>query len=415
MDEKEFNALVEKLETASGNKITEQVKEALKGLDVEAIKVLLDTEVATKEDLNKIFENKSFTDLQTKMEEATDAINLLKDNQNNEGDEVQSLKESIGKVIRENHDAIKALKDNRQGAVQLKAVGNITTGNNTGRVARQERDPNTIGVDRRNPFMLQLVNTSSTNAGTYYYVERTGHEGAPTMTAEGAVKPQADWDYVERSASAKKITVIVTVSKEMLDDVDGIIADVNYEIDEQIMLLSDDQILTGDGTGNNLSGVEDNATAFAAGALADTVNNASKQAVLRAGVAQVIRQLYDPTHIVLHPDDAASLDLEQGTDDHWKIAPFMSASGQSVAGVPIVTNTNVTPGDFLVGDFSKYKVKIREGLTMDVGYRGAAGDWEKNFVSFLGEMRLFGYIPENHFGAIVKGDFTSAAALLETP
>lgn len=37
---------------------------------------------------------------------------------------------------------------------------------------------------------------------------------------------------------------------------------------------------------------------------------------------------------------------------------------------------------------------------IDMGYKD--GDWQKNFVSFRGEARFFGYIPTNHFGAIVK-------------
>ena len=416
MEEKELNELVVKIESATAQKITDTVKESLKDLDTKAVNELLEKEIATKEDLDNVLKGEAFTNLETQMKEMIESVNQMKDN-NQKSEIPKSFRESITKALNDNKDAIQALKNDRNAGVQIKAVGNITVANNTtGRVIRQDRDNVATGVARRNPFVLDIVNVGTTNAGVYYYVERTGHEGAPTMVAEGAVKPNADWDYIERSASAKKTAVIVTVSKEMLDDYDAMIQDVNDEIQEQINLLLDDQLLTGDGTGTNLEGIDANATAFAAGALAGTVDSAQKLDVLRAAVAQVHRQFFTPTYCVVHPDDAASLDLtKDATTGQYILAPFTSADNMQVSGVPIITNTNVTVDDFYCGDFTKFKVKVREGLTMDVGYRGAAGDWENNFVSFLGELRTASYIPENHFGAIVKGDFTSAEALLETP
>ena len=355
------------------------------------------------------------TDVNTQLKEALQGIATLKEGGKGAGGKL-TLKQSIKAALLKNAGAIMAMKTDRNGSLQIKAVGAMTFGTNTtGRVGRQELDPETTGVARRNPFVMEIVNVGNTNAATYHYVERTNHEGGPTMTAEGAVKPQADWDYIERTATPKKIPVIVTVSKEMLADIDGITDDINNEIEEQIALVADNGLLVGDGVGTNLVGFDANATPFAAGALAGTVEDANKLDVLRAGVAQIYRQFYTPSFVVIHPDAAASMDLQKGTDGHYLLAPFTSADNMQVSGIKVITNTNVGIDDFYVGDFSKFKVKIREGLTIDVGYRGAADDWAKNFLSFLGEVRLSSYIPENNFGAIVKGDFTSATALLETP
>ena len=54
MEEKELNALVSKVEAATSQKITDEVKEALKDLDTKAVNELLGKEIATKEDLDNV-------------------------------------------------------------------------------------------------------------------------------------------------------------------------------------------------------------------------------------------------------------------------------------------------------------------------------------------------------------------------
>ena len=358
-----------------------------------------------------------FEAVKTQLAEAVEAIATMKESINSPA-KIVSLKESIREAITKNAEEIKAMKNDRNASLVLKVVGPMTfSTNTTGRVGRQEREAGSIGVTRRNPFIMEIVSVGTTNAAQYNYVERTNHEGGPTMTAEGALKPQADWDYIERSASPKKIPVIVTVSKEMLADIDGIVDDVYSEITEQINLFADAQLLTGTGVGVNLTGVEANATAFAPGAaLLNLVPSANNMDVLRAAIGQVRRQLYEPTYVICHPDISTVMDLEKsGTNGVYLLPAFTSSDNQIISGVTLITNTGMAVDDFVVGDMTKFKVKVREGLNIDVGFRGAADDWAKNFVSFLGEMRLSSYIPENYFGAIVKGDFTSARALLLKP
>ena len=96
-----------------------------------------------------------------------------------------------------------------------------------------------------------------------------------------------------------------------------------------------------------------------------------------------------------------------------KLPPFATVGGTKVKGLPIVTSSKLTQGEAYVGNFKRYKAKIRENITLDMGYRGAQGDWEKNMVSFLGEQRFFGFIRSDHYGSIVKIDFDVAKALLD--
>jgi HK97 family phage major capsid protein len=328
----------------------------------------------------------------------------------------ETFYDALKNAIISKKDEIAQLKNSSGGSVKLevnKAVVNMTFAtNSTGRIGRVEGDNTFYGIERNKPFLGDLISLGTTNARTYYWIDKTGYEGAPAMTAEGALKPVGDYNLVEQTANPKKVAFIVTISKEMLDDIDGMAQDVIAEIREQITDVMEQQWLAGDGTGDNISGILDNATPFAAGSLAGTIDEANEYDVLRAAIKQVQLNNFQPNAILLNPSDAAQMDLDKGTDGHYLLPPFSSADNTVVKGVRVVVSNYVTAGDFVVGDLTRYKGKMRENITIDMGYKD--GDWQKNFVSFRGEARFFGYIPTNHYGAIVTGDFTVAKAALET-
>jgi HK97 family phage major capsid protein len=384
--------------------------------DVDALTVKFDAFLDSAKEVN----DETIKSLKDSLKAQGEELTKMKENKNNV---VMSIADSIEKQLRETIKANKSdfekLKTEKGATMSmtLKAAGTILTSTNLtpvgNRIARTETDPNTIGFVRRNPFMLDLVSVGNTNAKVCYWVEMVNEDGTVAMTAEGSAKAQVDYDYVEASAQVRKATAYMKASKEMLDDVDNFVSDMRDDLVERIRLFVDNQILVGDGTGENLTGIAANATPFAAGALAASVDDAQETDCLRAAIAQVVRNEFYPTACVVHPDVMAKMDLTKATDGQYIIPPFKSADGLVISGVQIVSNTNVGADAFYVGDFTKYKVKVREDIDIQFGYEN--DDWTKNLITPLAEMRLVGYIPANHYGAIVDGTFTAAKAALETP
>jgi hypothetical protein len=329
--------------------------------------------------------------------------------------ENKSIAEQIKEVIEANKKDFESLKTSKGATMTftVKAAADmLISTNTTGRVARIETEAQRNRIVRRRPFVLDSVTVTRTTANTLYWVDQVNPDGTPEMTAEGATKAQIDWDYIERSVPIRKITAFTKVSKEMLEDIEGFAQDIQNELEERILLVADQEALTGSGTGDKIIGISVNATPFAAGGLADSVVTPNDTDVLRAAIAQVYRQEFIPTKIFIHPDKAAIMDLQKGTDGHYLLAPFITADGMNVRGVAVEMNTGVGINDFYVGDFSKYKFKIREDISMQLGYDG--NDWTKNMITPLAEMRGAGYISSTNYGAIVKGSFTAAKALLAT-
>jgi HK97 family phage major capsid protein len=261
--------------------------------------------------------------------------------------------------------------------------------------------------------LRQLVNLAGTASRYVVWIEQANPDpGAAGMTAEGADKTQTDFDLVERSSEVKKVTAYIKVSKEMLADIAFMRGEINMELMELVQLKLDEQILLGDGTGNNLAGIDLNATPWAAGSFAGTIPSANNTDVLRVAIAQIAQANFSANYILLNPADAAALELTKDSSGAYTYPVNMVyGAPKTIYGIPVIENNLIPAGDFYVGDFTRSNLRIREDLNVQVGY--VNDDFTKNLITILCEARAAHFVKVNHYGAFVKGDFATAKAALE--
>jgi HK97 family phage major capsid protein len=382
------------------------------GLKIDAMKNDTVSKAELIETLSKV------KDLETKGEEvATLKANLeeiaLKvldlETKGGTAEETETLKSSL----EAKKEDLARMKEKSGASVQftLKAAGTMALSTNTtGQIPQAERESGITRIVRRNPFILQLVNVGTIMSNVWEWVEQKNADGGAAMTAEGALKSQADFDLVVASANVKKVTAYIKVTKEMLDDVELMRSEIDQELTELIQLKIDDQLLNGTGATVNLVGINQNATAYAAGAFALSIPTPNNFDVLRTAINQVRVNLFEPTYIVMHPTDVTSMDLAKASDGHYVLPPFASNDGTVISGIRVVANVGVAIDSFLVGDFSKAGVRFKEGLTINVGYEN--DDFTKNLVTILAEARLVLRVKSNHYGAFVKGVLSTAKTAL---
>lgn len=392
MTPQEVDIYAKELKSYEADLRKEELTEATKGL-------------ATKEELTAELEKatKAISDLQ-------ESINELKDFQMTPKQH-KNFTDALQTILTEKADDLTKLKTNRSASVQLvvKVAGDMTLGTNIiddAQIPQAQRESGITRIVRRQPFILQLVNTGTINSNVWEWVQQVNPDGGADVTAEGAAKSQADFDLELAEAPVRKVTAYIKISKEMLDDVEAMRAEINQELTELINLKIDAEVLSGDGTGQHLTGILENATPYSAGSFAGTVVDPNNADVLRTAINQVMVNLFQPNYIVLHPSDVTALELAKGNDGHYAMPPFTSIDGTVIKGIPVVMNTGVTEGTFLVGDFTKSGVRFKEGLTINVGYEN--DDFTKNFVTILAEARLVHRVKSNHYGAFVTGDFSDA-------
>lgn len=412
----ELKSEVEKTTTEKAkSEISKEVKsieDKIKGLDQKAEKAQVDELKGTIDELKRAMDAN---------QPEIDKL-IAQKNEQPANRKVKSLGEIVAERILANHEKLINMGSGKMmisNPDQVKAAGTMTdsnvtpVGTNSIPFLLADIEPGLTRIVRRQPFLMQLCNVGVTSKPYVQWAEQANADpGAAGMTAEGSAKTQTDFDVVEKAQKVEKVTAYIKVSKEMLDDVDFIQQEINNELVELVMLKADDQIFQGNGTSPNLKGITQFAQSFSAGALANALQNVQDIDVLRAAIAQVSTGLFYPNYIALSPGDAALLDLAKDAYGAYVIPPFMAADRTMIKGVRVIENTLIPSGQFLIGDFTKSNVRVRQNLGIQVGYEN--DDFTKNLVTIICEMRLTHFIKANHANAFVYDSFATAKAAISS-
>jgi HK97 family phage major capsid protein len=396
-----------------------ELKEELEGLKSE-IKSHVDTKTAEAvKGANEKTESLE-VELKASKEELQKQFDALstKVNKNQGPEKVKSFSETLYENLREKAAELSGLKASRKEGISfdVKAAGTMLISGNYsgGTVGLSTFDNEFARVQRRQPFLRELVTVRPVSSSYVAWAEQANPDGGAGNTAEGAAKTQADFDIVEANKKVEKITAYMKVSKEALSDIAFLQSEINTELVELVNLKLDGDLLSGSGTSPVIKGIETYTTTLsvAGSPLALGVDNANNFDVLRAAAWKIAANNFVPNYAIVNPVDAAMMDLAKGTDGHYIMPPFSTADGKRVAGLTIVENNGVTAGSFLVGDFRKSNLGIREDINISIGYEN--DDFTKNLVTILAEVRAVHYIKSNHVGAFTKGVFATVKAALET-
>lgn len=336
----------------------------------------------------------------------------------------KSFEEKVFDTLEANKEVLGAMASGNKSEplkLNLKAAATMTLANYSGgTVGLSQWDSAFALVARREPFIRQLMNNFTVSSKYVAWAEQANRDGGAGNTAEGAAKTQADFDLVEASKQVEKITAYTKVSKEMLADIGFIAGQINNDLLSLVNLKLDTDLFGGNGTTPVLKGVNTYATTFSvsstvlAGGTGVGIQDANEFDVLRAAIWQIQNAYFQPNYILLNPIDAAKIDMLKSTTNEYLVN---QAAGQfmfkSFYGIPIVTSNVVTAGNFLVGDFTKSNLGIREDVNIQIGLDGS--DFTNNLLTVLAEVRAVHYIKSNHQAAFVKGTFSTAkAAMLKT-
>ncbi len=329
---------------------------------------------------------------------------------------------TVEKALAEYAEDFKSSKEGKHAFkfdLNLKAAGDMTLSGNVsgGTMPQAQRLEGVNDIAERTVVTYGLIPKLNTDRNTIEWVYESGQDGTIDGTAEGAAKDQIDNDFVVTSVALVKRAAYFKVSTEMLDDVSFMAGWLRNKLIVRLFLDIDNQCLNGNNAAPNLNGVINQATAFAAGTFANTVDNANDVDSLVVGVNQIkiANQGVNNLTIQMNPSDVTALKLEKlsTTDKRYVERLMMVAGSLSLDGVPIVENVNITAGDFLIGDFSKATIVQKSSISVEVGLDG--NDFTKNMRTILAEWRGQCFIQNNDTTAFVTGTFATTNAALETP
>lgn len=266
-------------------------------------------------------------------------------------------------------------------------------------------------IRKRELTYLANVSVGSIGSNRAVWIEETDEEGTPIMLGEGDAKTQLDVQYVEQTASVKKIAVYGKVTTELMADIPQLISYIQNNLMKRLDIVLEDQYFYGNNVGDNLKGVDSYATAFSAGALANSIPKANEFDVLEAIALQSKLAFGVPNAVFVNPSTVAAMKLVKDDQGRpvWK--DYVTITGNLVvSGMKVIESTAIAAGDFIGGDMTVVNVLIREEMGIQIGLDG--NDFTQNKKTMLVEKRIAQFVSANDTAVIVTGDFATAKAAL---
>jgi HK97 family phage major capsid protein len=283
--------------------------------------------------------------------------------------------------------------------------------NYDGNVALSVLEPGVNRIARPIRRIREISNVGSTTSKFVTYIQQTQNvvpgEGS-LWTNEAGAKFNGQVSYVEVSEEVKKIAAYIKVSKEMLADLAFVRSEINTELMEAIEQNIDYSLINATG-GNDLVGLLDVIPAFTAGSFANTIPGANISDLIRIAKAKIQAANFEPTHVVLNPEDVAKIELTKTSTGEYTYPAFWDMN-MRVAGLIVVSSNNITAGTMIVGDFTKFNIKFREDMNMSVGYEN--DDFTRNMITILCEARLVAYVKGNDLDAFIQSDIATDIAAI---
>ncbi|WP_066041915.1 phage major capsid protein [Herbiconiux solani] len=274
-------------------------------------------------------------------------------------------------------------------------------------------DPNTVGsafgavvtdVDRtivqayRRPVVSDLLGVGTINGSSITYYVEGAVEGAFATVAEGGQKPQIHVINPTAVTDAlKKIAAWFDTSDEMIEDVPFMVSEINNRGTYLLSLAEEAQLLSGDGTGSNLTGLLNRSgVQVVTQASTGFTGESAQDAVFRALTAVQTATGLTADGIIINPADYQALRLSKDANGQYFGGGFFSGEygngGLSFQpplwGVPTVVSAAVPAKTVVVGAFKAAATVYRKGGVRVESTNSDLGKFTKNIVTTRIEERL---------------------------
>lgn len=319
---------------------------------------------------------------------------------------------SVGEQFIES-DRVKAFLEAEpsSGKIDLRIKATLTTlttdaAGSVGDTASPAYRDTLVTSPRRRLRVRDLLPVIAIASGSAEWPSQKGRTAGAAPVAEGAAKPESDIQFEMKSANARVIAHWMKASKQVLSDAPQLRGLIDTELLDGLALAEEDQLLLGDGTGQNLYGLVPQATAYSASGL-PSIADLNQMDVIALAMLQLTNAHYEADGAIINAGDWISMRVTKDSEGRYILGSPMQNVPPNLWGLPLVPTTAMTSRKFLVGQFrSAATIYDRWDARVEVGY--VNDDFTKNLVTILAEERLALGVKKP--GALIYGDIDSALA-----
>ena len=245
-----------------------------------------------------------------------------------------------------------------------------------------------------------LFPSRTTTASVIEYFRMTGFTNMAATVAERnggntafASKNQSGFTFVGEQAPVRTLAHWEAAHRNVLADEPQLRSIIDNELMYGLRLAEDDQILNGDGNGENLKGIlaSDIQTYNWSDGLygSNPGGSDTKADALRRAATLAFLAYYEPTGIILNPNDWEDIELTKDGNGQYLVAVSVAMGGEpKIWRIPVVDTPAIAEGTALVGAFGTgAQLYDREQASIRVSEQHA-DFFVRNAIVVLAEQRL---------------------------
>ena len=299
----------------------------------------------------------------------------------------------------------------RKTTITSDIVGTATTG-----VLQIQRLPGITPEARQQLTIRDLLTANPTTFQVVDFVKVVQPLAIASPVPEGSLKPENAVTFTSLSERVRTIATWIPASRQILDDMTELMSFLRSSLPYYTDLAEEQQLLTGDATGENLHGLIPQATAFDPSLI--TTPSWNKIDVIGRAIQQLTTSKeLAPTFVVMNPLDWWDIRLTKDQYGHYilgdpqsSLATIGSGSIKPIGNLfslSVDATVNISPGTFLIGNGSAVAAEIRDRLEMQIDISTEHQDFFiRNLVAVRAEKRLALIVRRP--GSFIVGTFTTS-------
>ena len=363
-------------------------------------------------ELKSLIEAKDLEGVQKRLDEID--IKLKEVKAGKIANEEKSFDEQLKEKIMSNFDDMKAgrtVNFEVGGDIRQKDAATMTIGTSvTGDVPRKVKLPDFFAPAGNGLWASGLIQEIPATGNSVSITELYNEQGAPVFHDESHSSALMSWSWREKNFKIKDVSAYAKFSKNMLDDIDNFIMQLQNLLMNRVAIKMDAAMISGNETTypEQFNGLATIATPWAAGGKVTYKPNEKDVIEVAIGLSQSNNGY--PNAIVINPSDLVNLKIAKAGKEN-AILQYPGFDG-TISGLNTIVSNQITAGKFLVLDSNKAKLHVRTPYEITISNSANDGDFTKRLITVSITKRCTLVISANDYGSVVYGDFTTAKTAL---
>jgi HK97 family phage major capsid protein len=299
------------------------------------------------------------------------------------------------------------VKRGGKGRVSFEVKNTVT---NTIGLTYSERRPSLVEGAFREFTIEDLLTAIPTSSNAIDWVRENVFTNSAAETTEGVAKPQSSLTFASATMPVSTVAHWIKITKQLASDNAALSAYINTRMAYGVQFRVENQLIAGNGTAPNLSGLTNTGNFTAHGYTAASLSalglTNNRFDLIGKMVGDCALADYPAYVIVLNTADWWTMRLAKGSDGQYILgAPSMTVP-PTLFGLPVVASNAMTADNVLVGSLRQAAtLHNREGLAIEM-FDQDENNVQLNLVTIRAERRLALTVEKP--AAVRYGDLTPA-------